>query len=161
MDAVLGKIGFDWQLALFNFVNIFLIFLILKKWAFGPISQIIEKRKIAIEEGIASAKQAQNALDAAKETKEVILAQAREEARAIIQGAEKEAKGLVETSRATALKEHGEIVHKAQLDIEVNQKEASEKLRKEAGSLIARSVRKILGEEVDEKMNERIIQKVK
>ena len=59
---VLSNIGFDWQVALANFINFLIIFYILKKFVFGPIGKIIQKRNSIIQEGVSKAQQSETEL---------------------------------------------------------------------------------------------------
>ena len=49
---ILGKIGFDWQVALASLVNFLIILFVLKKFAFKPIKKLIQERQNKINEGI-------------------------------------------------------------------------------------------------------------
>lgn len=159
MEEILGKIGFDWKLALVNFVNVFLIFLVLRKWAFKPIQEIIQKRKNLVDQSLEGARKAEESVAGAKQEQQAILTKAREDAQAVIERAEDESKGIIGAGRVKALKEQEEILHKANLQIKQSQKEAMDEVKAEAASLISLGVKKILAEEVDEKMNERIIKR--
>jgi F0F1-type ATP synthase membrane subunit b/b' len=57
-NEILGKIGFDWQVALANLVNFLIIVFLLKKFAFKPIAKIIQDRQNKINEGLENAKKA-------------------------------------------------------------------------------------------------------
>ena len=45
----LGKVGFDWRMALFSFINFILVFWLLKKLFFKKILNIIEERQESIK----------------------------------------------------------------------------------------------------------------
>ena len=159
MQEVLGKLGFEWKLALVNFVNIFVIFLVLRKWAFKPIQEIIQKRKNLVDQSLEDARKAEESVEGAQQEKQSILTKARKDAQGIVERAEGEGKGVVEAGRVKALKEHEEIMHKANLEIDQSKKESMDAVKAEAANLIGLGVKKILAEEVDEKMNERIIKR--
>ncbi|PIR86976.1 MAG: ATP synthase F0 subunit B [Candidatus Harrisonbacteria bacterium CG10_big_fil_rev_8_21_14_0_10_49_15] len=159
MEEVLGKIGFDWKLAIVNFVNVFLIFLVLKKWAFGPIARIIEQRKDEVEASLAAAQNAEAQKLAAEAERQTVLGSARTDAQALIERAEGESKGIVDAGRAKALKEHEEILRRAEEQIRSSQKTSMDQVRAHAATLIASGVKKILAEEVDAKVDERIIKR--
>lgn len=161
MNEVLGKIGFDWHLAIINFVNIFIIFLVLKKWAFGPIGKIIEERRSRVEVSMRSAEDAKRASALAEKEREDILLGAKKEASSIIERASKEGEGILEHSRGKALHERDDILHKASLEIAEGKRKAEGELKSHAAELISASVKKILRSEVDNDMNERIIKKSK
>jgi F-type H+-transporting ATPase subunit b len=157
VQEILGKIGFDWQLALINFVNIFIIFLILKRFAFRPIQNIIDKRKTIVEEGLLKTEQAEKSLLASEENGKKIILRARKEAVGILETATEESRGIVEEGKVRLSKEKDNMLKKAGLEIKAKEKESEDKLKEEAAGLIAGGVKKILGREVDKEMNERII----
>ena len=67
---ILGKIGFDWQVAVANLVNFLIIFFILKRYAFKPIANIIKERQDQVNEGLDNAKLAETNLMQAEQEKE-------------------------------------------------------------------------------------------
>ncbi|MDP2629682.1 MAG: F0F1 ATP synthase subunit B [Candidatus Harrisonbacteria bacterium] len=161
MGEILGKIGFDWKLALVNFVNIFIIFLLLKYFAFKPIRAIIEKRKKLVDESLEYAEKAKAYAQASEGKREELLVQAREEAEEIIERASQEVSALMSQSQRKAQQEREAILAKAQEEIAQKTKEMTEEVKKAAAELVSEGVKKILEGEVDETMNERIIKKVK
>ena len=146
MQEVLGKIGFEWKLALVNFVNVFVIFLVLKKWAFKPIQKIIQERKSLVDQSLEDARKAEESVEGARQEKQSILTEARKDAQGIVERAEGEGKGVIEAGRAKSLKEHEEIMHKAKLEIEQSKKESMDAVKAEAANLIGLGVKKILSE---------------
>ncbi|MDP3881117.1 MAG: F0F1 ATP synthase subunit B [bacterium] len=159
MQEVLGKIGFDWHLAIVNLVNVFIIFLVLKKWAFGPIQNIIDERKKEVDASLQSAQDAQKQSEMAEQEREKTIAKARKEAQGILETANEESKGIVEEGKLKLSKEKDEMLKKASLEIEAKKKESEDKLKSQASVLITSGIKKILKEEVDREMNSRIINK--
>lgn len=161
MQEVLGKIGFDWHLALVNIVNVFLIFLVLKKWAFGPIQRIIDQRKEQVDDKLAGASEAEKKLEKSREEAKEILKEAKLEAKKIVERAAGEGEGIIKDSHQKAAAEKDEILHKAKLELQSEKARLEKELKEKAAGLIAESVKKIMGSEVDSAMNERIIKKAK
>ncbi|MBP6925575.1 MAG: ATP synthase F0 subunit B, partial [Candidatus Pacebacteria bacterium] len=92
---ILGKIGFDWQVAFANLVNFLIIFFILKHLAFKPLQKVIEKRRAEIQTGLDNAERAKTSLLNAEQEKEVIVMAARQEANDIIATAKTQADALL------------------------------------------------------------------
>ncbi len=88
---ILGKIGFDWQVALANLVNFLIILYLLKKFAFKPIKNIIQERQNKISEGLEKAEEAEVRLKDIDQIAKKLFSKAQNEALAIVSLAEKKA----------------------------------------------------------------------
>lgn len=162
---VLQNIGFDWQVALANFVNFMLIFFILKKYVFNPTGKVIKERNEEIQRGLDNAKNSETELLVAQQKAEEELKKARNEANQIVAKAKENGDELVAHAEQEAGKAADKAMAEAQKNIE-KQKEQMEKdlLAKTAG-LVAQGVSKILGEDVDTSknaaINERAVEALK
>ncbi|PIR38344.1 MAG: ATP synthase F0 subunit B [Candidatus Zambryskibacteria bacterium CG10_big_fil_rev_8_21_14_0_10_42_12] len=157
---ILGKIGFDWKLALANLINIGIIFLVLYKFAFKPIKQKIVEREAAIKKGLNEAHKAEIARQEAEDEKDEVLAQAKRDAVLMLEEAEKQRKNILKDAETKALKERENILHKAQLEIEGKQAEMERVLSEKSAELISRGVSAMLQEEMTPEINDRIIKKM-
>ena len=79
MDALSG-IGFDWRVALINFINFLIILWIFSKFIFPKILKVLKKRKEEIQKGIENTKKTEELLKKINEIKEKILSKAKEDA---------------------------------------------------------------------------------
>ena len=157
---ILGKIGFDWKLALANLINIGIIFLVLYKFAFKPIRQKIEERETSIKKGLSQAHDAEIALKEAQDEREEIIKQAKRDAVLILEETERQRKNILKEAEVKALKERGTILEKAQMEIEGKQAEMERALNEKSAELISRGVTVMLQAEMTEEINERIIKKM-
>ena len=144
MGDILGKIGFDWHVALANLVNFLIILFVLKKFAFGPIGKMINERKQKIQEGLDNAKKAEAELSTANTTKDEILREARNSSNKIVATSQADAKEIVKEAKDKATSEREEIIRQAKLDAEKEKKSSEEMVRKETASLVSESVKKIV-----------------
>ncbi len=115
---ILGSVGFNWHVALANFINFLIILFLLNKFFFGKIGKTIETRHSIIERGLSQASDAEKALANAEEEKKEIIKKARKEGREILEIAETNANDLAEkiitdaevqvesTMKALSIKEH-------------------------------------------------------
>lgn len=154
MQEVLANIGFDWQVALANFINFMIIFFIMKKYVFGPVSEVIEKRQETIQSGIDNAKNSETELLVAKQKADEELKEARNEANQIVAKAKENGDDLLARAQADADSKVEIEMAQAHKNI-VKQKEHMERevLDKTAG-LVIQAVEKILDEDVDAAKNE-------
>jgi F-type H+-transporting ATPase subunit b len=157
--GILGKIGFDWQVALANFVNFLLIFWILKKFAWKPIRTILERRQAVIKEGVENAKRAETELGVSKRKSEKIISEARAEANTIIVDARAQGSEILEESKAGAERKFEEIIQKAEEKAEGVQAEKDKEFKKQAAGLVLFGVETLLRENMDEKINEEVAKK--
>src|SRR5690606_33306666 len=109
-----------WGDMLFSLVMFIILFLLLRKYAFGPLMGVMEKRARQIEDDLENAKQ--NRLEAEKllEEQRAELAQARQEAKAIIDNA-----------RTTSEKQAEEIIQAAREEVEQYKQVARQEIERE------------------------------
>ena len=113
MMDVLNNIGFDWQVALANFINFLIIFWILKTWVFGPVEKIINERKAKIAEGLEQAQESEKELLHAKEAATNEIKRAKSQANQIMAEAKDTADNQVAHAKDKASQEASAIIEKA------------------------------------------------
>ena len=152
MDSVLtilGSIGFDPKLALFNLINFLLVFLVLKKLLFERIGSVITEREKKVKESLDKIKEAETALSQARSESEEIIAEAKRQGDRIIEQANIEAVELGEKIRQTA-EEKIKDAELASLD-RIKQKEENikDELHEHAVELVIRATEKLLEAKID------------
>ncbi len=81
---VLGNIGFNWHVAVFNFINFLIILFILNKFFFQKINKVVAHRDKEIRAGLINAEEAGRKLHQAENEKQSIILSARVEGQSII-----------------------------------------------------------------------------
>ncbi|MCD5389806.1 MAG: F0F1 ATP synthase subunit B [Candidatus Pacebacteria bacterium] len=153
---VLTNIGFDWQVALANFINFMIILFIMKKYVFGPTGAVIKKRQEKIQEGIDNAKNSESELLVAKQKSEEELKKARNEANQIIAKAKENGDDLVARAQKEADGKVDEVMAQAQKNIEKQKEQMETELLEKTAGLVTLGVSKILNEDIDNTKNESI-----
>lgn len=153
---ILGRIGFDWQVALANLINFLIIYWILSRYAFKPIQAIIEKRQQAITEGLGQAKAAETELMMAKQKAEGIVSEAKQEANSLVASAKERGDVLVEEAQKRAHQEEERIILDGSKRVAEERAQAEASLQKQAAVLVATGVRNILGESMSKEQDESI-----
>ncbi|WP_280770517.1 F0F1 ATP synthase subunit B [Salipaludibacillus daqingensis] len=148
----------EWVNALYQIAAFGVLLWLLKKFAFGPIMDMMEKREQHVADQIASAEK--NRKDAEK-----YLAEQRE----AIQAARQEAKEIVENSKtmsdqqasdvlANARKEADRMKQSAVAEINTEKEQAISALREQVSTLSVLVATKVIEKELDEKEQEKLIQ---
>jgi len=156
---ILGKIGFDWQVAVANLVNFLIIFFILKRYAFKPIARVIKERQDKVNEGLDNTKRAETNLMQAEQEKEQIVMQARQEANEVVASAKDQADALLASKTVEAGKEHDRLIEEGKKKAQKEFDRMEREVRAQAAGLIVSSVEKILNEDLDEKQDKKLQEK--
>ncbi len=157
---ILAKVGFDWRMAVMNLINFLVIFVILKKFLFVPVSKKMAEREQIIRDGIDNATKAKSELQMAEQRVQDLINTAKGEANKIIQASHEEAVLLGERMKGKAREEIESIVEQAKKNIEIEKTEMRDALRRETIELVLLAVEKILGERMDKKGDEQFIQDI-
>lgn len=155
--TILSSVGFNWHVALANFVNFLIILFVLNVLFFKKIGKAINERHEVIEKGLSQASDAEKALKSAEEEKHAIIQEAKKESHTILSKAEEEANLL-----ASSMKENAEKEIKAKLDaVSEKEKNLSASVEKEfmqkAPALVAELYRATLEKEMTASKNDAFI----
>jgi F-type H+-transporting ATPase subunit b len=140
--SILSTIGFDWRVALANFANFLLIFYLLKRFAFGPISRILDERKRSIEQGLEDARRAATERQMAEQEFARVVADAKDEANGIIASA----RGQEESILAKASEKH--ILNEAAVKIAAQRTAMEGEVSEKTAGLVVEGVEKIVKEKL-------------
>ena len=146
MLHVLENLGFDWQVALANFVNFLILFFVLKKFLFKPIQTTLDDRQHRIETGLENAEKARTELMMAKEKYEEVVTDGKKKANDIVAGAYSEEKTIVRQASEKAQEEAARIVKNGRERVQKEKETAEEEVRRQAASLVVSGVEKLLRE---------------
>lgn len=157
---ILGSVGFNWHVALANFINFLIILFLLNKFFFGKLGKVISNRQEVIERGLSEALDAEKALAKADAEKKDIIKLARKESHAIVTEAEFQAQAI-----AMTIKNEAETEVKSRMDAlaekEANLKSKVEKdFAEKAPALVAKLYAETLRKEMTEEDNNMLVGKV-
>ena len=137
--------GVNWPFFIAQLINFVIVFLVLKKFAFGPIQQILEQRKQRIADGESKLKQIEQQLaDSAKHTEEVI-AKANADAKRLIEEAKSSASALSEAKAQEAVATAQGIISKAEAAAKAERAQIAADLKREFGRLVANTAQNATG----------------
>lgn len=148
MEAgILAKIGFDIEVALANFINFLIIFLLFKIFLFKPIQKIIDKRKEEINLSLQQASQAQISLDSAKEESDQLIKEARQKANTILSEAKIHADEIALKSAEEGKNIVTQMKDRAEKDIAQEKTAMKEDVEKEMTHLVSALAEKVVKSE--------------
>lgn len=155
----IGALGIDGKAFVIQLITFVLAFLVLKKWAFGPIIKMMEQRRETIESGVSlgeKMKQDEAKLEA-KITAE--MSKARKEADGIIAAAHETSRETIREAEDKARDKATGILKDAEERIKTDTARARKKLEGELVGLISDATEAIIGEKVDAKKDAQLIEK--
>lgn len=105
---------------LFTIVNLLVLYLLMRKFLFGPIMRVMDKRQAIIEEGLGNARKSQKEAEELKEKYDENLRQVHVECEA-----------LLDQAKLRAQKESDLVLENAQREVQQLQDKAREDLKRE------------------------------
>lgn len=155
---MLGLVSLDGQFFIM-LINVGILYLIMKKFLFKPVTEFMEKRQKGIEDSLNNA---ENKVKEAEEYKKSYLEK--------LNNAELESKEIIEKAVSTANMKADSIVKdakseaigiksKAEKDIELERKKVYNEVKSQMSSIAILAAGKVLESEVDEKKNSDLVNK--
>lgn len=135
-----------------------IFFLVMKKFAWGPILDILDERQKKIEDGFSEVKKLQVDAAAAHERYEAKLRDIEAEARTKIQEALAEGKRVAEELTEAARREAMEITEKGRRNIQLEVDTARKQLREDVIDLTLLAAGKLLDERLTEAKDRQLVE---
>jgi len=160
MDSIISTFHIDWQLLIAQAVNFAIIFFVLYKFAFKPISKVMQERTATIEKSLQEAKDIEAKLSLTETETAEIIANAKKDALVIVENANKIAEDnrqkLVEKTKGEIAK----IIQKEKENIEADKEAAMKELKKELGDLVILATEKIINEKMNDAKDKSLIAEI-
>jgi F-type H+-transporting ATPase subunit b len=132
--------------------------LLLRKFAFPPIQQALDRRQRAIEESIDAAERTRRDADALLDEYRERLREARAQAEDIIARASRAAEAHTNESVADARRRREELMQQARRDIEQETRRAIQEIRKEVADLTVTATEKVTRKTLSEEDQRRLVE---
>jgi len=136
------------------------LLLLLKKFLYGPLSELMEQRSAKIAEGLAAADAGKEAKAKADAEVAAQMQEARKKAQEILAAAEKRAAEIQEEVTNKARDEAGQIVQSAREEVEAEVNRARQVLRKEVAGIAIAAAERVINSELDAKRHSKLIDDV-
>ena len=159
MDEFLSFVTIDVWTMIMTWGNLLILFLLMKKFLFGPVKKIMDERQAEIEKNISDAEEAKANAEGLKAEYEEKLKSAKKEADSILTTASKNALLKEEEILKGASEKASAILEKAEEEIAMERKAALEGLKGEVSEIATSIAAKIIEKDIDEKDHEKLIEK--
>lgn len=149
--------GLDPYLLITQIVNFLIIFYLLKRFLYKPLTNAIKKRQELAKESIDNAKNSEKLLEKAKEDEQEIIKKAKATAAEVIKDAREQASDIVKKSQADTKEQTDKMLKDAKEQIAIETEEAQKQLDKYVVKLSLELLKKSLGNVFTEKEQNEII----
>jgi len=159
MEMTQGLIEFNWT-SLMVVINLLILYIILKKFFWEKIREFMKERENAVRDAFDSAEAMNKRADEKMRNYSARIANVEEEGREIIRQARAQADVQAQEIIEDARKQASELMAKTERNIELEKAKAMEEMRQEIGTLALMAAEKIVGREIDNIGQEKIVDDV-
>ena len=140
------QFGVNWQLLISQIILFVIVAVALKKFAYGPILEMLEQRRTRIAESLANADKIKSELASAQAKAQEVIGQAGQQATKIIEEARAAAAKVAEAERQKAIADAASIIAKAKQANDAELARMKGELRQEFGRLVVAAASRATGE---------------
>lgn len=142
---------------LLQIFNFFVLFFVLKKILFKPVSKFMQERRDKIENSIKIAEDKNKEAEKMRKEYEQKVQLAEQEGREIVKAASKRAEVKAEEIVKEAADEASKIKERARVEMERQNQQAVNKLKDEVASIAIMAAGKVINKNLDEKSHQGLI----
>jgi len=132
----------------------------INKVLWGPMTQMLENRKVKIADGLAAAERAKHEQELAQKDAVKHIKEAKEQAAQIIAQAQKRSTEIIDDAKAEAKEEGERMLKAAEAEIEQERQRVKEALREQVIDITIAAAEKIIKKEVNADAHNVILQDV-
>jgi F-type H+-transporting ATPase subunit b len=156
MGEIFNTFGVTWGKFLAQVIIFVAVYMILKKYAFGPITAVLDERKRRIAEGEENLKKISADLAAAEEQKQALLDAANASANRMVSEAKESAEAVGEAKKQAAVNEASQIIAKSREASQLEREQLLAELKRDFGRLVIDTTSKVTGKVLTSDDQERI-----
>ncbi|NLO07615.1 MAG: F0F1 ATP synthase subunit B [candidate division WS1 bacterium] len=157
MEELFHALGIEPGIILVNMAGFVLLLALLKRFAFGPVGEILAVREREIEANLGDAERARDMALADQRRIDAELAKLDDRAREIVSVAENEAAGRRRELIARAEEQSRQIVDEGERAVEHATTEAREQLRRETAAIAVEVSERVLREALDAERQQALV----
>lgn len=155
----IGALGISPGAFLIQLITFLLVFLLLKKFAFGPIVRLLEERRKTIDEGVKMGTTMAKEREKMEAELAKAMTQARHDADKVVATAHKEAREVLREAEKNAQRKAETILADAEARIHEESQQARRKLERDIVGLVSEATEAIVEEKVDAQKDAALIDK--
>jgi F-type H+-transporting ATPase subunit b len=145
-------------LMIWTLVVFFIAFLVLRKYAFGPLAELVEKRRTIVRENLEASERARDEAQTLLDEYKQQLAAARREAGEIVERARVTGSELERQMREEATAQRERDVQAAKAAIEAETRQSIEQIKNQVADLTLIATEKVVGRALNEAEGRRLVE---
>jgi len=154
--AILDQLGIDYPKIIAQIIIFGIVYGILSKYAFGPVTALLEQRRTRIAEGEANLDKIKENLASSQAQAAAALDKANAEANRIVKEASDAAGAIAEQKKQDAVAEAQAIISKAKEATELERARVMAELKRDFGRLVIDTTSKVTGKTLGSDDHERL-----
>ncbi len=158
MDEVVKQFGVSPILLAAQIVNFLILLFLLKKFAYKPLLEMLQKRRDIISQSLKDAAQIEQRLKSIEEEKAKSLKKAADEAKLIINEATKAANELMEESRVRTEQEILKLQAKNKEMMERQKEQLQKEIRAQLADLVVLGLEKVVGKTLTTRAQKELVE---
>lgn len=159
MAELIRALGIDWKLLLASIINFFLLFVILRRYAYRPILRMLERREKLIAENVQKGKELDERLAEVERQRQRERRAAQAEAGRILSQATQEAEALKAEVLAAARREAETIYVKTKHELALERERLRQSVKKEVADLVLLAAGKVLEQRLSAAADRRLVER--
>lgn len=152
-----GFFSVDFWSLIFVWINLLILFLIMKHFLYKPVKKMLEARKNEVEQTYREADEAKDAALSMQKEYEEHLKNAKEEANELMRSATRKAQQRSDEIVAEAQQKSAGMLERAREQLELEKRQAVKEIRGEISDLALMAAEKVVGSQLDQAEQERLI----
>ncbi|MBI3638184.1 F0F1 ATP synthase subunit B, partial [Candidatus Wolfebacteria bacterium] len=148
MAELIEKLGIDWRLILAQIVNFTILFFVLRKFVYGPVMDLLDKREKRVKEAENFAQNIDNKMAEIESDAKSKTDEAAKKADLIIHKAQERAKEREKEIISEASEKSQKIIEEAKWSAGQEKERVFQELKKEMGSLVVSAAQKIIEKDI-------------
>jgi len=156
----IGSLGISLTGLLAQLIGFAILLIVLRLVAFKPIMRMMDERSARIREGLEAAEKMKDQATQADATVQKRLEEARQEGQGLIGQSQQIASRIQDEARQQARTEGDALLARARSEIGLERDEAIAQIRREFADLTITAAEKVIGQSLDRKAHERLIEEV-
>ncbi len=153
---ILNQLGIDYPKIIAQVITFWIVYLILSKYAFGPVTAMLEQRRSRIAEGEENLVKIKGNLASSEAQAAEALAKANTEADRMVKEAKDAAAAIAETKRQEAVAEAQAIITKAREATELERARVMDELKRDFARLVLDTTGKVTGKVLNSEDQDRL-----
>jgi F-type H+-transporting ATPase subunit b len=157
---LLTKLGIDWKLLVAQIVNFFILLVVLYKFVYNPVLNMLDRRSKVIEKGITDAKLSEERLAQIQKMQDEKMAATSREIGALLEQAKVDAEMVKKDLIATASLQAEDLLRRAKVQNAEEKEKMLYEVKREVASFIVDAASKILEREFSHADQKRLAEAV-